>query len=63
MENTNIIYKTQEELKIYYARNNERILCSCGKSPFKNDLYSHNKTKFHINKIDSDFLELFRRNI
>lgn len=61
MENTNIIYKTQEELKIYYSRNNERILCSCGKSPFKNDIRHHIKTKFHINKIDSDFLELFRR--
>jgi hypothetical protein len=45
-------YKTEEDLKYYYTRNKERYKCCCGKSPYKNDAYSHNKTRYHRNNKD-----------
>ena len=50
---TNITeYKTPLELKFYYARNNEFILCSCGKMVIKNNIWSHWKTKKHRRNTD-----------
>ena len=42
-------YLTPEDIRYLRTRNNQRIQCSCGKTPFKGDMHSHKKTKFHIN--------------
>ena len=41
------IYKTEEELKIYFARGKDRIKCSCGKTFYKTSIKAHNATKYH----------------
>ena len=42
------IYKTEEELKIYFARGKDRIKCSCGKTFYKTSIKAHNATKYHL---------------
>ena len=45
-------YKTPLELNYYYARNNEPILCSCGKMVIKNNIWRHWNTKKHRRNTD-----------
>ncbi len=49
-------WKTPLELKFYFARSNERILCSCGKMIVKNNVWSHWKGKQHIMDTEASLL-------
>lgn len=45
-------YKTELELSFFYARNKDRIICSCGKMIIKGSKWSHWKGKQH--RIDTE---------
>lgn len=52
-------YKTTMELNFYNARNNERVLCSCGKMIVKGDKWSHWKGLKH--RMDTEALLLKKK--
>ena len=53
-------YKTPLELNFYHARNNERILCSCGKMITKGTKWGHWKGTKHIR--DTEHILLNKKN-
>ena len=49
-----IEWKTDLELRFLFARQNDIILCSCGKMIIKNTIHKHWKSQQH--RIDLDIL-------